>query len=94
MAVIGPRDQLDAAIAQLAAAARALQVAGDALISEHGSLRRSRQDVLDLRVDAMRVRRQLEEAREELTPLRPSSSADVKAAFASAQSYPTLKAVR
>lgn len=68
----GPRDQLDAAIAQLDAAVRALHVAGEALISDRTDLRKCRDATVGLRVDVVRVRRELDEARAALT--QPAST--------------------
>jgi hypothetical protein len=60
----------------------------------NAELRKRRDSIVQLRIDLMRVRRELCETRDELTPLRPSSRADVTAAFASANTYSDLAAAR
>ena len=67
MHAIGPREQLDAAIAQLDVALAALHTASEVLISARPDVQRRRTDVVGVRVELIRARRALEELRDETT---------------------------
>jgi hypothetical protein len=77
--MVGPRDQLEAACAQVDLAMRALFTAGELLIGPRADLGQLRSRLLQNRIDLRALQREMSELHDEITPLAPSS--DASAAF-------------
>lgn len=82
MQLVGPRDQLETAIGQLGIAVRNVDAAAAVLISDRTDFLKIRPRIARLRVEMIALQRELSETAEELTPMRPASRTDVRAAFA------------
>lgn len=81
MQLVGPRDQLETAIGQLGIAIRNIDASAAVLTSDRTDFLKARQRIARMRVELIALQRELSETAEELTPIRPASRTDVKAAF-------------
>lgn len=90
MALVGPREQIEAALVRISVAVGAIDRASACLISPREQQAAWRKSLASTRTDLQVTARTLREALEELTPLRPSSRTDVRAAFEAANTYSDL----
>lgn len=73
---------------------RALQAAGEVLISTRADLSRLRSGLLNSRIEVVALHRELSELHDELTPVRPASRTDMKAAFDTTSEAPIRRSNR
>lgn len=87
MQLVGPHEQIEAACSQVDVALRVLQSACDVLISDRKDLHTPRASLGQALVDLRVLRRELRDIQEELTPVRPASRTDIRAAFDTSSAF-------